>query len=77
MAATERKIQPGDKRFYKGIYPVKVIKTADETKEHLVQAECPFLDISNYSDEKKPVRAGETFTTKGSKLWPQPRKVGR
>lgn len=77
MAAENSKgIQPGDKRYYKGIYPVEVVEPAADGKELVVRAERPFLDTSNYSDNKKQVRAGDTFTAPGWNLWPGQRRVG-
>jgi hypothetical protein len=77
VAAQEKGIHPGDRRYYKGIYPVKVVEPTGDGKEHVVQAERPFLDTSNYSQDKKPVKAGETFTAPGWKLWPSQRRIGR
>jgi hypothetical protein len=74
---SQGKIKQGEKRFYKGIYPVKVIEPTSDGKTIKVKAERPFLDTSNYSSEKKPIKAGETFTTPSWKLWPEQRRVGR
>ncbi len=71
------KIKPGDRRYYKGIYPVEVVESIGDGKEILVKAERPFLDTSNYSEEKKPIRAGETLQVPGWNLWPGQRRIGR
>ena len=78
MATQDKQgIKPGDRRYYKGIYPVEVVEPVGDGKELIVKAERPFLDTSNYSPDKKPVKAGETLQVPGWNLWPGQRRIGR
>lgn len=69
-------MNPGEKRFYKGIYPVEVASPADAQGNAEVKAEKPFLKTDCRSDDVERVKAGETITVPACHLWNHQRKLG-
>jgi hypothetical protein len=65
-------IQPGDHKFYKGIYPVEV--TLVGGRKHRVRALVHFLLTSNYSKETKWIEQDDQMTVPARLLWSHQRK---
>jgi len=67
-------IQAGDRRFYKGLYPVEI--TLAGGRKHRVRFLVHFLLTSNYSDEIRWVKVGDEMTVPARLLWPHKRLHG-
>ncbi len=86
MAVTSKIQECGTELYLKGIYPVEVIALPDLALERRgkgclvtaqVRAKKTFLLTSNYSGEKRWVRAGEVLKVPVQQLWPRRRGAAK